>query len=169
MNRIDIINIIAIVLAPIVAVIIGQYLQNKEQKRNDKLNIFKILMRDRLFSWTLDSVNALNIIDVVFAEDKSVRQAWKELFDCLSNNSVDEQTSELIKQAKFRLLEEMADSLGYTDTISWETVQNPYFPNGLAEEINNRNYNQRLMQDAATELINMANRNIPSSYNITNK
>lgn len=40
----SIVNLIAIVVIPIVAVIIGQMLQNRAQKRNDKIQIFKILM-----------------------------------------------------------------------------------------------------------------------------
>ena len=39
-----IINVIAIIAIPIVAVFVGQHLQNRSQQRKDKLEIFKILM-----------------------------------------------------------------------------------------------------------------------------
>lgn len=48
----SIVNLIAIVVIPIVAVIIGQMLQNRAQKRNDKIQIFKILMTSRVYGWT---------------------------------------------------------------------------------------------------------------------
>lgn len=40
----DWLNLVAIVMAPIVAVLIGQWLQNRAEKRKDKLEIFKTLM-----------------------------------------------------------------------------------------------------------------------------
>ena len=40
----DILNLIAIIVAPIAAVLIGQWLQDRSEKRKDKLAIFKTLM-----------------------------------------------------------------------------------------------------------------------------
>lgn len=62
----DIINVVAIMLAPIVSVIIGQFLLNKSEKRKDKMHIFKTLMTSRLYGWTPESVHCLNLIDIVF-------------------------------------------------------------------------------------------------------
>ena len=42
---IAVLNLIAVLLIPVVAVIVGQYLQEKAQKRNDKMQIFQCLMR----------------------------------------------------------------------------------------------------------------------------
>ena len=61
---IEILNIIALIFIPIFAVIVGQRLQTKHQKRNDKMQIFKILMTHRIFGWTNESVQALNLIDI---------------------------------------------------------------------------------------------------------
>ncbi len=81
MNIEDILNLIAIVIIPIVAVLIGQWLQDRAEKRKDKMYIFKTLMTARIYGWTPESVNCLNVIDIVFADDKDVRSAWKDLFD----------------------------------------------------------------------------------------
>ena len=51
-----------------VSVVIGQKLQDRSKKRQDKMEIFKELMTSRVYGWTNSSVQALNIIDVVFAE-----------------------------------------------------------------------------------------------------
>ena len=46
----DILNLIAIVVIPLVAVLIGQYLQNRAEIRKDKMHIFKVLMTSRIYS-----------------------------------------------------------------------------------------------------------------------
>ena len=63
-----IINIAAIIIIPIAAVFTGQLLQNRSQRRDDKLNIFKILMVNR-YGWSDESVRAMNIIEIVFADE----------------------------------------------------------------------------------------------------
>lgn len=68
----DILNLIAIIVIPIVAVLIGQHLQNRAEIRKDKIHIFKVLMTSRIYGWTQESVHCLNIFDIVFSDDKKV-------------------------------------------------------------------------------------------------
>jgi len=65
MMILTIINIIALILIPIVSVLLAHSLQNLAKKREDKLAIFKSILTSRIY-WTVDSVHALNLIDVVF-------------------------------------------------------------------------------------------------------
>ena len=83
---IAIVNIIAVIAAPIVAVKVGQYLQERAQIRKDKMDIFKTLMENRT-GWSAASVYAMNIIDVVFADDMFVRNCWKTYYEklCIQN------------------------------------------------------------------------------------
>ena len=37
----------------------------------------------------------------------------------------------------------MANSLGYKDKVTWETIQNPYIPKGMLQQINERNQSQQ--------------------------
>ena len=53
------INLIAVIVAPIVAVIIGQKLQDRAEKRKDKMAVFKALMTYR-YGWSQESAIALN-------------------------------------------------------------------------------------------------------------
>lgn len=72
-----IINVVAIIAIPIVAVFVGQCLQNKSEKRKDKMQIFQCLMTRRITGWAaLEAVNALNSIDIVFSDCKAVRKQW---------------------------------------------------------------------------------------------
>lgn len=128
----EILNLIAIVFIPITAVIVGQLLQNRSQKRKDKMDIFKALMVSRN-GWTPERVSSLNIIDIVFADDTNVRKCWKEYFEklCIENPTGNDLV--MIQKAHYKLLETMANSLGYKNKITWETIQNPYVPKGMIE------------------------------------
>ncbi len=132
MNFSNILNLVAIIVAPVAAVLIGQWLQDRAEKRKDKLEIFKSLMiaRNR---WTPESVKALNIIDIVFADDDTVRARWKEYYDKLCVEKPSETELKKIKTSHDKLIEAMAVSLGYKDKITWETIQNPYVPQGMAD------------------------------------
>lgn len=129
----EIINIIALIIIPVIAVVIGQKLQVCAQKRNDKMQIFKILMTSRIFGWTNESVQAMNLIDVVFADDKAVRKQWKICFDKMCVENPTDTDLSKIKLEREKLLEAMAKSLGYKDIITWESIQNPYIPKGMID------------------------------------
>lgn len=150
---IEIVNIAAIVAAPIIAVWVGQLLNSKSEKRKDKLQIFKTLMTSRIYGWTVEGVHALNIIDIVFADDKDVRSAWADLNDKYHFSNPDQQHLEKIKRAQDKLLETMAASLGYKDKITWETIQNPYLPDGMVMQIEA----QKNQQQQYTDLLSKAN------------
>lgn len=149
----DIINLLAIIAAPIVAVVIGQRLQDRSERRKDKMQIFRALMNSRN-GWTPESVYALNIIDIVFADDKTVRAAWKDLYDKYCVENPDAMQLERIRQAQYKLLETIASSLGYADKITWETIQNPYIPKGMVDQMNT----QAQSMQKYVELLSNANR-----------
>ena len=127
-----IVTILAIIIIPIVAVFVGQYLQSKSEKRKDKMQIFQCLMTKRITGWAgLDAVNALNSIDIVFSDCEAVRKQWAIL---LSKFRRDVTAQEQYRE-QCKLLELMANDLGYKDKITWDIIQNPYYPEGLAKQI----------------------------------
>ena len=130
----DILNLIAIIVIPIVAVLVGQHLQNRAEIRKDKMHIFKVLMTSRIYGWTQESVHCLNIIDIVFSDDQKVRNAWKDLYDKYCVQNPDETQLKKIQNAQYKLLDTMASSLGYKDIVTWETIQNPYIPEGMRRQ-----------------------------------
>lgn len=139
----DILNLIAIIVIPIAAVLIGQYLQNKAERRKDKVQIFKTLMTSRIYGWTQESVHCLNVIDIVFSDDKKVRDAWKDLYDKYCVRNPDDVQLKKIQNAQYKLLETISKSLGYKDKITWENIQNPYIPNGLLQQLESQNKSQQ--------------------------
>ena len=72
----DVINIISIIVSPIIAVIVGQILQNNSKKRAEKLEIFKTRMVSRGLGWSVESVRALNVIEI---EGDSLRAKYSNL------------------------------------------------------------------------------------------
>lgn len=148
---INVINILAVIVAPIVAVIVGQYLQDRAEKRKDKIEIFKALMVSR-YGWSFNSVQAMNIIEIVFFDDKKVLEAWKDFYD---KSCIEKPTDTQIKKmqiAKDRLLEAMAHSLGYKDKVTWETIQNPYIPKGMVDSMQQ----QQMIQNGQAEFAKVA-------------
>lgn len=161
MKLAEILNLIAIIIIPIIAVIIGQWLQTCSEKRKDKMHIFKTLMTSRVYGWTQESVHCLNIIDIVFADDKKVRNAWKDLYDKYCVQNPDESQLKKIETAQYKLLETMAVSLGYKDKVTWETIQNPYIPKGMLRQIEAQNQSQQAYNNL---LLNMQQM-LPQSKN----
>ena len=143
-----VLNIISIVLIPIVAVVVGQKLQNRAEKRRDKLTVFKVLMANR-FGWSPESVYAMNIIDIVFADDKAVRKNWKDYYDKLCIQEPNEMQIKQIKTAQEKMLESMAISLGYKDKITWDAIQNPYIPKGMLDAAQQQQTIQRGQEQLA--------------------
>lgn len=142
----DVVSITAVIIAPIISVCIGQYLQDRALRRKDKIELFKSLMTSRN-GWTVESVRGLNILEVVFSEkkDKPVRDAWKAYYDRLCVDNPSESDLKKIRDAQYKLLEAMAVSLGYKDKITWETIQNPYIPKGMIEAEQKQNALQDLI------------------------
>ena len=105
--------------------------------------IWKALRSSSAVGWTNESVNAINVLDIVFVNDKSVRAAWKDLSDKYNILEPDEQEKKKIKLAEHKLLEAIACSLGYKDKITWETIQNPYLPKGMLDQMVSQQLTQK--------------------------
>ncbi len=144
-NMIEIINIIAIVLGPIAAVLITRYVQVRSERRKEKSEIFRTLMTYRGQGWSnYECVNCLNMIEVVFYDNQDVVDKWKDLFEKYCKDQLDQSDQLKIATAQHKLLEAMAKCLGYSDHIDWDTIQHSYVPQWLS----NNNLKQQELFDA---------------------
>ena len=136
----NIINLIAIIIIPILAVIIGQRLQDRSEKRKDKMRVFSHLMSYRSFDYVDQiSVNVFNSVPIVFHDDKEVIERYNIYLK--SMNITPEQMDQKRKEIddnKTKMLEAMAKALKYKN-INWELIQNPYIPIGLLNHIQQEN------------------------------
>src|SRR6185312_12440651 len=63
-----IVNILAVLLSPLIAVLITVSLQNRKERRDSKRRIFETLIGTRHAPITEETTRALNMIDVVFCD-----------------------------------------------------------------------------------------------------
>lgn len=157
---IDFINIIAVVTSPLIAVWVGQLMANRNKVREDKMKLFSVLMSNRIYIWSQEMVYAYNMIDIVFYDDIKVINAWHELYKLLSKTTaLSEEEVHDVSEKKYRLLETMAKSLGYTKKYDWNFVRTTYMPIAMQNEINN----QELFKQQELEILRKILENHPNS------
>ena len=153
------INLAALVIIPILAVIIAQYLQDRSEKRKDKMRVFSHLMSYRSFGYVDQySVNVFNSVPIVFYDDKDVIEKYNASLN-IKPEDVQVKQKE-IEDNKTKMLEAMAKALKYKN-INWELIQNPYVPNGLLAQINAENTYKQGQLEIAKLFTNMANPQTP--------
>lgn len=123
----------------LIATLVTIWWQNKSQ---EKEKIFTILMSKRYDFTVKESVEALNMIDVVFYNSIKVRDAWKEFLDAVNKKGSP------INDKYLRLLELIADDIGYTD-ICWEDIKQFYYPVGLANRRQDEDVLRKVQIDVA--------------------
>jgi len=113
MTNSEIINLSAIFLGPLFAVMVTLWWQARKQKRDEKLRLFLSLMAHRRsIPPAPEWVNSLNVIDVIFADVPQVVQLWHEYYAGLcsppqNNNHQQREHTYLL------MLSAMARHLGY--------------------------------------------------------
>jgi len=88
-----IVNLLAIFLGPIFAVLVAQYLNRKSEAFDRRMEVFRDLMRHRRTILNSEYVGALNLVEVEFSDFPEVLSKWRDLHDHL-NNVFDDNSSE---------------------------------------------------------------------------
>ena len=86
--------------------------------------------------WSYESDRALNIIDVVFADDEDVCTKWGDYYTLLCIQNPNEMQKKQRQTAQDKLLEAMAKPLWYDNQVTWDKIQNPYIPQGMVDAMN---------------------------------
>jgi hypothetical protein len=88
-----ILMILAVLIAPLVAVQVQKYLERHQEKRERKLRIFKTLMATRGVPLSQDHVQALNMIDIEFYGEKykKIITSWKDYLNHLEKITKDDE------------------------------------------------------------------------------
>lgn len=101
------------------------------EKRRLKHHVFNILMSSRATYFSTDAVNAFNLIDVVFLEQRKVRDAWADFISSLDDAN---RVPDHMKKDYFRkLLAAMSEDLGLASELRADDFNRVYYPNALAE------------------------------------
>lgn len=134
--------IIAIIIAPVLAVQIQKYMERRKEKSLRKMQIFKTLMATRATPLSPLHVEALNMVDIEFYKDKKIINAWKLLMDNFLNYPQDlkdpdygsklSASAEKSKELLTDLLYEMSKTLDY-DFDKVHLKRGAYIPKGHAD------------------------------------
>ena len=123
--------VITALISGLLATIVTIWWQHRSELRRKKMDIFETLMSYRYMISNQESVNALNSIDIVFYKDEAVRKAYAAF---LNETGKKPEFNPNTADKYLKLLEEMSKSLGLKD-IHWDDIKQCYYPNGLAEKI----------------------------------
>jgi hypothetical protein len=127
-NMTNILTIFAILIGPILAIQTQVYLEKRRESRNRKISLFSTLIATRASKLTPDHVRALNMIDIVFVDDKEIIRLWREYHDSLvqpTSENVDARRHDRF----INLLHAMSKNLKFNfDRVMLERVY--YLPQG---------------------------------------
>jgi hypothetical protein len=120
---------------PIHAAKLAEELRRKssaeEESRRLKLQVFTSLMAHRAAYFVEEAVRSLNLIDIVFHDNRTVRNAWAELFASFDGTK---RIPEHVQDERFdKLLNTMAADLGLSGALLPDDLRRIYHPKPLAE------------------------------------
>ena len=133
----EVMNIVAVILGPVCAVLITLWYQARKEKRDGKLRLFFTLMAHRKsMPPTQAFVEGLNLIDVIFAKSPRVLQLWHEYYDLLCS---DPPTIALWEHKYIDMLTEMARDLRYAK-LKQTDIEKFYKPvaHGTQQQMNEK-------------------------------
>lgn len=81
---VGLLTIFAIFRAPIVALRLQKQVEAYNEKQQRKISIFKTLLATRANTTSTEHVQALNMIDIEFYEEKNIRELWNIYRDHLN-------------------------------------------------------------------------------------
>jgi len=133
----EIATVLAVLVSPLVAVQVTEFLQRRRERRMRQQYLFRTLMATRASGLAAEHVQALNLIDIDFhgtdKKSKAVLNAWKAYLDHLGVPQTDSAVWGSKREDLFvDLLYEMGRFLNY-DFDKTHIRRTSYFPKGQGE------------------------------------
>lgn len=118
MSLSDVLMILATAISPLIAVQVTRYLDDRNDARGRKLNVFRTLMATRAYRLSPIHVEALNTIELVFSsgvpKEKRVLDFWQQYLDHLISSDLEKHAwTKKQEDLLSELLQEMGKVLGY--------------------------------------------------------
>jgi hypothetical protein len=131
--------------------------ERANEKRRMKLFVFTTLMQERGAYYSTEAVKAFNLIDVVFNENRTVRDSWADFLNLMGRDNVPDHA----KSEKFqKLLSNMASDVDLTDGLRIDDLNRYYYPTAMAQE-----EHVRILQRQA--VLKQLQGNVSPSANVT--
>ena len=122
-------NIIAVIIGPVIAVIITLWYQRRKERRDIKQRAFLVLMAHRRsIPPNMAMVEVLNTLDVVFSENHTIVDLWHKYYVLLSQPLSQER-----QHIWLELLSAIAKDLGYP-TLKQTDIDKFYIPQGHMDQ-----------------------------------
>jgi|HubBroStandDraft_4_1064222.scaffolds.fasta_scaffold00001_231 hypothetical protein len=125
-------TVLAVLAAPVIAVWVGQQLQNRRIQYDRRYSVFAVLMRERFSFVAPAAVGALNLIDVEFKGDPKVLESWRKYFQLLKSSEfakMDGNTqNETSKPFRAQLLLDMIGAMKFKERFTLEDLERGYLP-----------------------------------------
>lgn len=121
--------------APKLAAQFAEQLRSKsitsDELRRQKYIIFVTLLENRSHIAAANCVSALNLIDLIFVDDKEVRSALAHFLVAAEDpNATDDRRVECF----YSIIEKISRNLGLSDKITIADIRTRYYPTALANE-----------------------------------
>lgn len=130
----DLINLLAILLSPIIAVLVTIWMQDRREKRGRMHWVLATVVANRHQKVAVEVVQALNSIDIVFTNNVEVRRLWKEYMDITEQNFEQPNIYKKLDDEYVELIDAMAKALGYGGKVSQIEIGKAYSPTGLGDQ-----------------------------------
>jgi hypothetical protein len=137
MTHAELMSVLAVLLSPLVALQVSEFVHLRRERRQRRMQVFRTLMSTRASGLAPEHVQALNMIDIEFhgsdSKSKAVLTAWKAYLDHLNNAQNESSVWGSKREDLFvELLFEMARHLGY-DFDKTHIRRTSYFPKGFGD------------------------------------
>lgn len=128
--------LIGTLASPLVALWIGGILARRRERRDRRYQVFMQLMGDRAVRmFDAEGVRLLNSIDVVFSDNKRVRDAYGSFFNAVSNFKIGQSVGfHEVESLRIDLLRAMADDLRMGQRLSNSDFYRQYQPEHLFQK-----------------------------------
>lgn len=143
--------------AALIAENIRKQTEQELREKNVKLFNFYTLMQHRAMPYADAAVQQLNMVDVIYHDQKEIRDAWHSYFSSLDRNNNIEQGEQ--RRRLSRLLIEIALHLGFSTTISENDIERVYTPEFIMRKMNIESIRDRLSEQELIALFADASAN----------
>lgn len=130
------INVAAILLSPLIAVQVTEWIRRRREEGDRRLLVFRTLMTTRGARLAADHVRALNSIDIEFTgggqKKKAAVEAWRQYQTHLNSGPVNDVWGSRADVLFIDLMHAMAVCLRY-DLSKDDIKRTSYFPSGHVE------------------------------------
>jgi len=131
-----VVDAIAIITAPLIALAAGYVLQQWHAARERKLWIFRTLIGERATFLSKTAIAAMNVIVLEFRKNPDVLSAWEKFFDYVNDKNNDFKQRDVQDRAntlRAAMLLEMAKVLKFDRHIKLPELSRGYYPDWVSK------------------------------------